>query len=352
MMPARLHLVSGFLGSGKSTLIRAAAQLLQLRDMRVAVITNDQGEDQVDTAWMEAGGIPARQVANGCFCCRLQDLVDQLDELAALNPEVIFAESVGSCTDVVATVVRPLQRRMPDLQCTVTTLTDACLLQSVISGTSAFVNDDVRYIFHQQLQEASVILLNKLDLLSRSDIAPLVDALQLKYPMAKVGSGSALHESLCLQWLEILDDSRQNSVLQEIDYERYAAGEAALAWFDAQLTLTGAGAGAAIATLAQRMIQSIRSKGWPVGHLKLLATGASGTVKVSMTSTQHDEVGHFTRLTDHALTLTINARVMCLPEELRTLLMHTIGQLPVAATVVRSRAFAPGYPIPAERITE
>jgi G3E family GTPase len=61
--------VGGFLGAGKTTLILAAARVLQARGVRTAVILNDQGGELVDTRLAEAQGVAADQVTGGCFCC-------------------------------------------------------------------------------------------------------------------------------------------------------------------------------------------------------------------------------------------------------------------------------------------
>ena len=53
--------------------------------------------------------MPAVEVSGGCFCCGYDDFAARLAELRdGAQPDVIFAESVGSCADIVATVVRPL----------------------------------------------------------------------------------------------------------------------------------------------------------------------------------------------------------------------------------------------------
>src|SRR4051812_36610310 len=109
-MRPTLALIGGFLGAGKTTLILKAARILAARGVRVAAVLNDQGDDLVDTELVRRNGIAADQVGGGCFCCRFPDLIDALDRLAVDGPEVIFAEAVGSCTDIVATTLRPLLR--------------------------------------------------------------------------------------------------------------------------------------------------------------------------------------------------------------------------------------------------
>src|SRR6476646_1472867 len=98
-----LVLVSGFLGSGKTTLIVRAAAILRNRGLRVAAIMNDQDSGLVDTKFAEMERMDAREVAGGCFCCRFSDLLDAADQLTAYRPDVIFAEPVGSCIDLSAT---------------------------------------------------------------------------------------------------------------------------------------------------------------------------------------------------------------------------------------------------------
>jgi G3E family GTPase len=77
--------------------------------VRVGIVTNDQGKYLVDTAFFRALNLPAVEVTGGCFCCNYDDLDARLTQLeAAHQADVIFAESVGSCADVVATVLKLL----------------------------------------------------------------------------------------------------------------------------------------------------------------------------------------------------------------------------------------------------
>ena len=64
----------------------------------------------VDTNTFRGQGFATREVPGACFCCRFDDLIDRVGSLeTAERPDVILAEPVGSCTDLVATVVQPLK---------------------------------------------------------------------------------------------------------------------------------------------------------------------------------------------------------------------------------------------------
>src|SRR5579863_4854559 len=101
--------LGGFLGSGKTTLILAASRVLKERGLRAAAVLNDQGHSLVDTEFVGANGIAADQVTGGCFCCRFSELIDAAERLREYSPDVIFAEAVGSCTDISATTLQPLK---------------------------------------------------------------------------------------------------------------------------------------------------------------------------------------------------------------------------------------------------
>src|SRR5712692_4440788 len=110
MKRLRFIMIGGFLGAGKTTTISRLARHYMSRGQRVGLVTNDQAQDLVDTNSLRAQGFPVEEVAGACFCCRFDDLIGKVGRLQeGERPDVILAEPVGSCTDLVATVVQPLR---------------------------------------------------------------------------------------------------------------------------------------------------------------------------------------------------------------------------------------------------
>src|SRR2546428_772999 len=106
----RFVMLGGFLGAGKTTAMARLARHYMDRGLRVALVTNDQAQNLVDTSSLRAQGFRVAEVPGACFCCRFDELITRVQELAAdERPNVILAEPVGSCTDLVATVVQPLK---------------------------------------------------------------------------------------------------------------------------------------------------------------------------------------------------------------------------------------------------
>jgi len=104
----RFTMIGGFLGAGKTTTIGRLAKMYQPRGQKVGVVTNDQASDLVDTHLRRQQGFNVGEVPGTCFCCNFNDLTDTVERTSqAERPDVVLCEPVGSCTDLMATVVRP-----------------------------------------------------------------------------------------------------------------------------------------------------------------------------------------------------------------------------------------------------
>ena len=268
----KLFLVGGFLGSGKTTAIVNASQHLIKKDQRVAVITNDQGDQQVDSAFVKSFGIPAAEVANGCFCCNY----DQLDKhihsfIKDIQPDIIFAESVGSCTDLVATVAKPFIREMPGCSVVISVFADATLFLSLFEGRVNFISENVQYIYKKQLEEADVLVINKIDLLSSTEVTAINRHLENEFPEKTILYQNSFEENNIEKWMDVLEQFEPlDRASLDIDYDMYADGEAQLAWLDESIAITAPSNNAAeIANgIIVQIYNSIKQQGFVIGHLK------------------------------------------------------------------------------------
>ena len=74
----KLHIINGFLGSGKTTAIITATKSLIQLGKTVGIVTNDKGQFQVDTAFFQSSHIPTRQVTGGCFRCSFSEFEEKM----------------------------------------------------------------------------------------------------------------------------------------------------------------------------------------------------------------------------------------------------------------------------------
>src|SRR4029453_8308730 len=180
-MNAEYVMVGGFLGAGKTTALLRLAQPLLSGGPRVGVITNDQSQGLVDTTMVAAKGYPVEEITGGCFCCRFTSLTDAADRLTRdARPDFFLAEPVGSCTDLRATVQYPLRRLYGDdyRVAPLSVLVDP-LRASRALGLEAgrLFSPKVLYVYEKQLEEADLLVINKMDLLSESQRTDLERAL-------------------------------------------------------------------------------------------------------------------------------------------------------------------------------
>ena len=356
MAKTRLLLVGGFLGAGKTTLLLRAAQRLSQQGYCTGIVTNDQGQQLVDTAFLADQTLPVQEVSGGCFCCRFPDLLTSLRQLRdEIQPDVILAEPVGSCTDLVATVLRPLLQHYPG-EFEVAPLTVLLDPLRELGGFEATVD----YLYQRQLMEAEFIALNKSDMLNETTGSEMRARLQRLYPDAEVLSVSARTGDGVDAWLNrAMAAQAPKLAALDIDYATYAAAEASLGWLNTRLTLTGTptlGPGAWMTQVMTRLSQSFAVHRIAIAHLKLHVRTAHSVYKASLTHSGQpivwDSATRDTPVEQAAVIL--NARVNATPEHLQTLVRQAIADacasLGVTFSVSHHECFSPLPPEPTFRL--
>ncbi len=325
-MTTRLVITGGFLGAGKTTLLLKAAQKLAERGYRVGLITNDQGEDLVDTAMGDRAAIPVTEVAGGCFCCRFPDLLQglqRLQEVAA--PEIILAEPVGSCTDLVATVLRPLVQFHGDRY----QLAPLTVLLDITRDISAFP-PNVHYLYQQQMAEAELILLNKTELLTDSQVAAAIKLYQREYAHPHWLATSAQTGAGIDAWLDIvLGQVSRNPAALVIDYDRYAEAEAALGWLNARGQVRADAPFSPMAWtthLLNALTHFLARAEAPIAHIKVLVTTPHAKLKASVTQSNAPITWDLQSgdTTTERLEFMLNVRVNAPPALLEQIVVQTI----------------------------
>jgi G3E family GTPase len=342
----------------------AAARRLEAAGERVSVVTNDQGVDLVDTQLARAANVGSvAQVTGGCFCCRFDDLATVIQRLAEeVQPSVVLAEAVGSCTDLQSTVVRPLRQIYGD---TVDVAPLVVLVDPVRYGamsrfwSAGDSEPDMAYLFRHQLDEADVIAINKIDLFAAEEIARMVEHIQGRFPETQVIAYSAITgkglDALLQMWTSSAPHNPGRRAFT-LDYDRYGAAEAELAWTNQTFELTAAGESFVPAEWVTQFLSAFSGAiaGATVGHVKILLTASGGATKASLTGGDQPSFDEQDWIPATLAAVTLNARVAMSPQELE----HAISASAAAAdaacdTETGTRTgdiFRPGFPVPVHRM--
>jgi hypothetical protein len=309
--------------------------------MRAAAVLNDQGHSLVDTEFVGANGIAADQVTGGCFCCRFSELVEAAERLRTYSPDVIFAEAVGSCTDISATTLQPLKlyhqehfRLAP-----YTVLVDPARAREVDQSP------DLGFLFRTQMEEADLICFTKSD--RETEFPKIAGA---RYLSALTGQGVA-------QWLnEVLAGEIQcGGKILDIDYERYARAEAALAWLNCSATVKldpALSPAMLIGPLLDELQQALAAEGLRIVHLKLGDDSPSGYLKASIVSNGEEPMIHGMLGASPAEVhqLLLNVRAEGDPVPLRRIVEEQLAKLPGKIEVRNMQCFSPAPPKPEHRM--
>ncbi|WP_293526535.1 GTP-binding protein [Prevotella sp.] len=198
-------LLTGYLGSGKTTLINRI--LANEKGIKFAVIVNDIGEVNIDADLIQQGGVVNKKddslvaLQNGCICCTLKmDLVEQLNDIVAEQRfDYIVIEASGICepAPIAQTICsiptlgpKYIKNGVPRLD-SIVTVVDALRMKDEFGGGDNLQKqnldeDDLENLVIQQIEFCNTILLNKASEISSEEYAHLVDIVRALQPKAEI----------------------------------------------------------------------------------------------------------------------------------------------------------------------
>ncbi len=165
----RLLLVTGFLGSGKTTLILTLARRATEAGLRVAVVVNEVGEVGIDGSVLRMGDLEVTEITAGCICCQIGvDLVRTLRGLAdGFRPHLVIVEASGIATP--GGVLDTL-RSYP-----VESVTQIVTLTVVDATRFAALHDVLTPLIESQIAGADVLVVTKRDQADAAEIEAAVN---------------------------------------------------------------------------------------------------------------------------------------------------------------------------------
>lgn len=198
-------LLTGYLGSGKTTLVNHI--LTNKSGIKFAVIVNDIGEVNIDADLIQKGGVVGKKdeslvaLQNGCICCTLKmDLIEQLSEINKMGRfDYIVIEASGICEpEPIARTISSIpgmgeqytKNGISKLDCIVTVV-DALRMQSEFSCGDSLTRknideEDIENLLIQQIEFCNIVLLNKVSEVKSEERNRIIDIIKHLQPAAEI----------------------------------------------------------------------------------------------------------------------------------------------------------------------
>ncbi len=198
-------LLTGYLGSGKTTLVNRI--LNNKKGIKFAVIVNDIGEVNIDADLIAQGGVVGKKddslvaLQNGCICCTLKmDLVQQICDITSLRKfDYIVIEASGICEpEPIAQTICSIPSMgtsyikdgIARLDC-IATVVDALRLRDEFESGSSLIGsniaeEDLESLVIQQIEFCNIILLNKASEVSPSELGKIKEIVRTLQPTARI----------------------------------------------------------------------------------------------------------------------------------------------------------------------
>ena len=177
----KIDIVSGFLGAGKTTLIKKLlAEAFQ--GEKLVLIENEFGEISIDGGFLKDSGVQISEMSSGCICCSLVgDFNKALKEVhEQFHPDRILIEpsGVGKLSDVIVAVENTV-KDVPDMKLnSFVTVADATKVKVYMKNFGEFYNN--------QIESAGTIILSRTQKLNQEKLEAAVALLREKNPDAAI----------------------------------------------------------------------------------------------------------------------------------------------------------------------
>ena len=175
----KIDVISGFLGAGKTTLIRKMFESAKIKNEKVVLIENEFGEIGIDGSFLKDSGIEIKEINSGCICCSLVgDFASSMKEvIAKFDPTRIIIEpsGVGKLSDI----VNAIGNVDADLKVNIlTTVVDGGKVKMYIKNFGEF--------FVNQVENANTIVVGKVDKISEEKLQESVELIRQVNPNANI----------------------------------------------------------------------------------------------------------------------------------------------------------------------
>lgn len=291
MSKQKFMVVSGFLGSGKTTSMLALTNYMNSNGKKACIITNELGMNQVDHHFSLKSKFSITEVPDKCICWVMDDVVDKLNRLRRTeNPDIIMSDIPGCGVGALDHVYHVLANNHADefSLAPFTALVEPRRLRKLMDhNTDKNTPDELTYIMEVQLAEADLILLNKIDLLSNQEIDEMIAFLKKLCPGTEIIPISGKNGTNMDKWADyVLNDSAKLKQVS-IDMDKFVTAQTMLIWYNRKLAAESINGkkdmNIFVSDFLELVKEGVSKTGGNIPHLKIFANSGDDYTKVSLT---------------------------------------------------------------------
>lgn len=341
MKKRKFMVVSGFLGSGKTTSMIQFADYLYHQDKKAAIISNDLGaKNLVDAIYTSLAGCCSTAMPGECICYTTEALVDKIKRLSDVeHADLVMSDIPGCGVGALDHVYFKLNREYPDdfELAPFTVVCDPERLRAIMPE-HADINlpEEMNYLFRTQLLEADVIVLNKIDTITEEEKKKCVEFLNEEYKDIPVFTISAREKSGIGELVDYLMTHQARLVDVDTGYggEEFCAAEAKLSWYDCRFFVKKSeqfDGNQFVEDYTEVIRKKIKEHGKNIPHLKIYLSSVeeeTDFAKVSLVGidyeTEHD---HKLGKAYEKYTCTVNVRAACESDLLDVLMKEALDEM-------------------------
>ena len=210
----KIDVISGFLGAGKTTLIKKLFES-GFHGEKIVLIENEFGEIGIDGGFLKESGIEIKEINSGCICCSLVGdfATSMLEIIEKFNPERIIVEpsGVGKLSDII-NAINSLEVEVK-----------LNILATVVDGAKAKIYlKNFGEFFINQVDSADSVIINKIDKMSDEKLLEVVEIVRDKNPHANIIT-TPINELSGAKLLELLESkvSLKDELMKELEDEHH-----------------------------------------------------------------------------------------------------------------------------------
>ena len=210
----KIDVISGFLGAGKTTLIKKLFES-GFHGEKIVLIENEFGEIGIDGGFLKESGIEIKEINSGCICCSLVGdfAASMVEIIEKFNPERIIVEpsGVGKLSDI----INAINTLEVDVKLNI--------LATVVDGSKAKIYlKNFGEFFINQVDSADSVIINKIDKMSDEKLLEVVELVRDKNPHANIIT-TPIDELSGEKLLELLESkvSLKDELMKELEEEHH-----------------------------------------------------------------------------------------------------------------------------------